>query len=150
MLDWPEADDLLIDQDLEAAMEVIRSFDDAVATARQAGRRKLRWPVGEVVVVTGNGEVREAFEELGDLALIRANARTVRAIVGAWDRILWRAEPVMRAIGPAFGKSAEGQGADRTVRRHGPEGRHRAGRGGGLDGWTQNVIAEPPEAHAVS
>ncbi|MFY9193888.1 MAG: isoleucine--tRNA ligase [Methanoculleus sp.] len=106
MLDWPEADDLLIDQNLEAAMEVIRSFDDAVATARQAGRRKLRWPVGKVVVVTGNGEVREAFEELGDLALIRANARTVRAIMGAWDRILWRAEPVMRAIGPEFGKEA--------------------------------------------
>lgn len=106
MLDWPEADDLLVDQDLEAAMGVIRSFDDAVATARQAGRRKLRWPVKEVVVVTGSDEVKAALEGLNNLALIRANARTVRVVTGTWDRILWRAEPVMRAIGPEFGREA--------------------------------------------
>ena len=104
MLDWPEADDLLIDRDLEAAMETIRSFDDAVATARQAGRRKLRWPVGEVVVVTGSDDVKRAIEGLADLALTRANARAVRVVTGTWDRILWQAEPVMRAIGPEFGR----------------------------------------------
>ena len=104
MLDWPEADDLLIDRNLETAMEVIRSFDDAVATARQAGRRKLRWPVGETVVVTGSDEVKAALEDLNDLALTRANARTVRVVTGTWDRILWQAEPVMRAIGPEFGR----------------------------------------------
>jgi isoleucyl-tRNA synthetase len=104
MLDWPEADDLLIDRNLETAMEVIRSFDDAVATARQAGRRKLRWPVGETVVVTGSDEVKAALEDLNELALTRANARTVRVVTGTWDRILWQAEPVMRAIGPEFGR----------------------------------------------
>ena len=85
-------------------MEVIRSFDDAVATARQAGRRKLRWPVGETVVVTGSDEVKAALEDLNDLALTRANARTVRVVTGTWNRILWQAEPVMRAIGPEFGR----------------------------------------------
>jgi isoleucyl-tRNA synthetase len=104
MLDWPEADDLLIAPDLESAMEVIRSFDDAVATARQNGRRKLRWPVSETVVVTGSDEVKTALEGLNDLALNRANTRTVRVVTGAWNRILWQAEPVMRAIGPEFGK----------------------------------------------
>lgn len=104
MLDWPAADDLLIDNGLEAAMEVIRSFDDAAATARQAGKRKLRWPVREVVVATGSDEVEGAIERLGELALARANARRVRVVTGAWDRILWRAEPVMRAIGPEFGR----------------------------------------------
>jgi len=104
MLDWPVADGLLIDQRLEAEMEIIQSFDDAVATARQNGRRKLRWPVSETVVVTGSNEVRRALEGLNDLALNRANTRTVRVVTGTWDRILWKAEPVMRAIGPEFGK----------------------------------------------
>jgi len=104
MLDWPEADDLLIAPDLENAMEIVRSFDDAVATARQAGRRKLRWPVSETVVVTGSDEVNTALEDLNDLALNRANSRTVRVVTGTWDRILWQAEPVMRAIGPEFGR----------------------------------------------
>ncbi|MDN7012483.1 isoleucine--tRNA ligase [Methanoculleus sp. FWC-SCC3] len=104
MLDWPAADGTLIDQRLEAEMEIVQSFDDAVATARQNGRRKLRWPVSETVVVTGSSEVRRGLEGLNDLALSRANTRTVRVVTGTWDRILWKAEPVMRAIGPEFGK----------------------------------------------
>ncbi|ABN56336.1 MULTISPECIES: isoleucine--tRNA ligase [Methanoculleus] len=120
MLDWPEADDLLIAPDLESAMEVVRSFDDAVATARQNGRRKLRWPVAETVVVTGSDGVKTALEDLNDLALNRANSRTVRVVTGRWDRILWQAEPVMRAIGPEFGKEGPKvkaliEGADGTA-----------------------------------
>lgn len=105
MLDWPEADDHLIDAGLEGDMEIIRSFDDAVATARQAGKRKLRWPVVETTVVTRSDEVRGALENLTNLALDRANSREIR-ICETWDRILWQAEPVMRAIGPDFGRKA--------------------------------------------
>ncbi len=120
MIDWPEADDSLIDPELEARMEVVRAFDDAVATARQNGRRKLRWPVGEVVVATGDEGVKVALENLNDLALARANARTVRVVTGTWDRLLWQAEPVMRAIGPEFGKEGPKvkaliEGADGTA-----------------------------------
>ncbi len=120
MIDWPEADDTLIDPELEARMEVVRAFDDAVATARQNGRRKLRWPVGEVVVATGDEGVKLALENLNDLALARANARTVRVVTGTWDRLLWQAEPVMRAIGPEFGKEGPKvkaliEGADGTA-----------------------------------
>ena len=120
MLDWPEADDLLTDPDLETDMEVARSFDDAVATARQAGKRKLRWPVSETVVVTGSDEVKTALLDLNDLARTRANARVVRVVTGAWDRILWQAEPVMRAIGPEFGREGPKvkaliEGADGTA-----------------------------------
>ncbi|NLA31046.1 MAG: class I tRNA ligase family protein, partial [Methanomicrobiales archaeon] len=140
MLDWPEADDLLIDRDLEAAMETIRAFDDAVATARQSGRRKLRWPVGEVVVVTRSDDVKAAIEELGDLALTRANARAVRVVTGTWDRILWQAEPVMRAIGPEFGREgpkvkalieqSDGTALKATIERDGEA---------ELDGYTINA-----------
>ncbi|MDN7024519.1 isoleucine--tRNA ligase [Methanoculleus sp. FWC-SCC1] len=104
MLDRIEPDPLLIDTHLEAAMDVIRSFDDAVANARQAGKRKLRWPVEECVVVTESDLVRDAVGDLKPLARARANSRTVTVVEGAWDRLSWQAEPVMRAIGPEFGK----------------------------------------------
>jgi isoleucyl-tRNA synthetase len=106
LLDWPEAEPLPIDPGLEARMQVVRSFDDAVANARQAAKRKLRWPVAGVVVETDSPEVAEALRTLGEIARIRANARSVTVIEGLWDRMGIRAEPVMRAIGPAFGKDA--------------------------------------------
>jgi isoleucyl-tRNA synthetase len=106
MLDWPAGDDVLRDPSLESAMEVVRAFDDAVANARQAGKRKLRWPVGEVVVATSSPKVVEAIGMLQAICRARANSRKVLVVEGAWDRIGRQAEPVMKKVGPAFGKDA--------------------------------------------
>jgi len=106
LLDWPPADAGLADPALEQAMATVRSFDDAVANARQAAKRKLRWPVAEVVVETSSPEVTRALHELAGIARTRANAKRLTVVKGPWDRMGIRAEPVMRAVGPAFGKDA--------------------------------------------
>jgi isoleucyl-tRNA synthetase len=106
MTDWFSGSAELIDTRLEREMDIIRSFDEAQANARQAGKRKLRWPVTECIVVTESDEVVSALENLNAICRERANARAVRVIRGRYDRVGWRAEPVMKALGPAFGKSA--------------------------------------------
>jgi len=106
LLDWNAGDAALIDAELEHAMELVRSFDDAVQNARQAGRRKLRWPVAEVVVVTNTEAVRAAITRLNPVCMDRANAKSVPVVMGRWDRIGWHAAPVMKALGPVFGKNA--------------------------------------------
>jgi isoleucyl-tRNA synthetase len=106
MLDWEVGDPVLVDSALEQAVEIVRSFDDACANARQAGKRKLRWPVSEVVVVTGSETVKNAIERLNAVCMDRANARKVSVIMGRWDRIGWQAEPVMKALGKGFGKNS--------------------------------------------
>ncbi|MDD1663899.1 MAG: DUF5915 domain-containing protein, partial [Methanomicrobiales archaeon] len=88
------------------AMAAVRSFDDAVANARQAAKRKLRWPVAEVVVEAASDGVAGALRTLGEIARNRANTKRLTVVEGSWDRMGIRAEPVMRAIGPAFGKEA--------------------------------------------
>jgi isoleucyl-tRNA synthetase len=104
MIPWKEGNQKLVDRQLEERMAIIRSFDEAIANARQAGKRKLRWPVGTVTVSARSDLVEEAFRTMYDLACTRANARTITVIRGTWDKILWRAEPVMKKIGPSFGK----------------------------------------------
>ncbi|HVP96283.1 isoleucine--tRNA ligase [Methanoregula sp.] len=106
MLDWQACDDRLVNAELEHAMELVRSFDDAVQNARQAGKRKLRWPVDEVVVVTEKTGVKDALARLNDVCKDRANARKVTVVMGRWDRIGWHAEPVMKALGKGFGKNS--------------------------------------------
>jgi isoleucyl-tRNA synthetase len=105
MLSWYEGEARLIDEDLEVRMSVIRSFDEAMANARQTGKRKLRWPVGTVTVVAESDVVEQALVIMADLAKDRANSREITIIRGAWDRIGWRAEPVMKKVGPEFGKN---------------------------------------------
>jgi len=106
MLDWEACDDMLVNRELEHAMELVRSFDDAVQNARQAGKRKLRWPVEEVVIVTAKEEVKGAIVRLNGVCKDRANARKVTVVMGRWDRIGWHAEPVMKALGKGFGKNS--------------------------------------------
>lgn len=104
MLDWYPGDMNLVDKDLETEMDIIRSFDEAVATARQDGKRKLRWPVAETIVITGDDKVASAIENMNELCRQRANSRQVSVVKGSWDRMEFEAEAVMRAIGPEFGK----------------------------------------------
>jgi isoleucyl-tRNA synthetase len=106
MLDWFAGDATFVNAGLEAAMETVRSFDEAVANARQAGKRKLRWPVAEVVVVAGSDHVKNAIDRLNGICRDRANARRVTVVTGTWDRIRWQAVPVMKVLGPAFGKNS--------------------------------------------
>jgi isoleucyl-tRNA synthetase len=106
MLSWFGGDRVLIDDQLEKKMATVRSFDEAQANARQAGKRKLRWPVQECVVVTDDDDVAAAITGLNDICLERANARVVRVVKGRYDRAGWGAEPLMKALGPAFGKNA--------------------------------------------
>ncbi|OPY37122.1 MAG: Isoleucine--tRNA ligase [Methanoregula sp. PtaU1.Bin051] len=106
MLDWFAGDATLTDAALEHDMATAQSFDEAAANARQAGKRKLRWPVSECVVVTNSGDVTDAVTRLNRICRDRANSRKVTVVEGRWDRIGWKAEPVMKALGPAFSKNS--------------------------------------------
>lgn len=106
LLSWYSGEVSLVDKNLEHAMGVIREFDEATANARQAGKRKLRWPVSEVVVVTSAEPLWEAIGRLNAVCMDRANARKVTVVTGSWDRIGWIAAPVMKALGPGFGKDS--------------------------------------------
>jgi isoleucyl-tRNA synthetase len=106
LLDWDTGDPALVDASLEHAVDIVRSFDDACANARQAGKRKLRWPVSDVVVVTNSEPVKDAIERLNGVCMDRANARKVSVVMDRWERIGWHAEPVMKALGPGFGKNS--------------------------------------------
>jgi len=106
LLDWNAGEPALMDRDLEHAVEIVRSFDEASANARQAGKRKLRWPVAEVVVVTSAQPVKDAIERLDAVCRDRANARKVSVVMGRWDRVGWHAGPVMKALGKGFGKDS--------------------------------------------
>ncbi|MBN1431843.1 MAG: isoleucine--tRNA ligase [Methanomicrobiaceae archaeon] len=104
MVSWFSGDEDLIDKNLETEMDIIRSFDEAVATARQDGKRKLRWPIAETIVITSDDKIASAIENLNELCKQRANSVTVTIVSGSWDRMEFEAEAVMRAIGPEFGK----------------------------------------------
>ncbi|HJJ89656.1 MAG TPA: isoleucine--tRNA ligase [Methanocorpusculum sp.] len=106
MQDWFSGNALLIDSALEDEMKIVQEFDEAVANARQNGKRKGRWPVREVVVATASPSVVDAISGMNDLCCMRANARVVRSVSGIWEQVEWTALPVMKVIGKQFGRDS--------------------------------------------
>jgi len=104
MLDWFSGNESLRDPELEEEMTIVQGFDDSAANARQNGKRKGRWPVGEIVVSTDSPAVENAICVMNDMCCERANARSVKVVRGIWERVEWTALPVMKVIGRQFGR----------------------------------------------
>ncbi|MFB6194525.1 MAG: isoleucine--tRNA ligase [Halobaculum sp.] len=105
-LSYPEVDETLRDEALEADVRVLRAAEEAAANARQQAERKLRWPVTRVVVESGDAAVRAAVERHADLFADRVNAREV-AVTSSYGELRDVAEPEMSELGPAFGGAAQ-------------------------------------------
>jgi len=105
-LSYPTVDDDRHDPELEADVTVLRAVEEAAATARQQGGRKLRWPVSRVIVESEDADVVESIRSLTDLFADRVNSRAIE-VVDAFDELVERAEPEMDEIGPAFGGDAQ-------------------------------------------
>ena len=105
-LPYPEPDEDLRDERLEARMARLRDVEEAAATARQQAGRKLRWPVTRVVVESTDPDARAEVDALADLLAERTNARSV-SVVEEFDELVARVDPDMAAVGPAFGADAQ-------------------------------------------
>jgi isoleucyl-tRNA synthetase len=105
-LPYPEVDETLHDEELEANMAVLRRVEEAAANARQQAGRKLRWPVTRVIVESEDEDAREAVEALSDLLRDRVNARHVD-VTDAFGELVQTARPQMSVIGPEFGADAQ-------------------------------------------
>ena len=80
--DWPEADERLISPELEESMDIVHEITDAVLSARQDAKIKLRWPIGSVEVISDNEKVEKALELLEGVLLRMVNAKKLGKISG--------------------------------------------------------------------
>ena len=64
MLPWPSINERAIDAELERGMNIVRTFVEGGAAARQQARLKLRWPVGKAVIRGSSSEVKSALHGL--------------------------------------------------------------------------------------
>jgi isoleucyl-tRNA synthetase len=77
MEDWPEADDKVIDSELESQMEIAKQIVEAASAARNEANIKLRWPVASVVVMSANKEVADAVKSTESVLLSMCNAKKI-------------------------------------------------------------------------
>ncbi len=99
MLDWPEADEKAIDEELEKEMEYARKIVEAGSSARQKARIKLRYPVRRIIIETEDETVKKAVERINRILRDQLNAKEV--VVGKVERELI-IKPNFAKVGPEF------------------------------------------------
>ncbi|MEA1984684.1 MAG: isoleucine--tRNA ligase [Euryarchaeota archaeon] len=104
MCDWPDVNEELVDEELEAYMITVRSIVESASNARQKVKRKLRWPVSRIVISPQQEQVISAVENLRSVLMDQTNAKDiVLTDVGtSWDELGIEATPNPSTIGPVF------------------------------------------------
>jgi len=100
---WPEADESLIDKDLEEGIAIIKNVIGSVLNAREKAQLGVRWPLSEVIVETKDDKVSKAVSDYGDLIKLITN---VKMISLEKLEVKLSVKPNYKTIGPAFGKDS--------------------------------------------
>ncbi|WP_455364133.1 isoleucine--tRNA ligase [[Eubacterium] cellulosolvens] len=104
---WPSVLQKWVDEKLETMMKDVREVTDAVVSARQALKIKLRQPVGKLLIFTEK-EVKRSLQGLEDLLLFISNAKRIEYlnVETAAEIEKLSLSPKYNVIGPVYKRDA--------------------------------------------
>ena len=95
---YPKPDESLINPELEKSMKIAREIFEAVSSARQKAKRKLRWPLKKLVIETKDDEVEKAVEALKELLAFQCNVKEIEVVKEFKKELV--VKPNFKVIGP--------------------------------------------------
>jgi isoleucyl-tRNA synthetase len=104
LIDWPVADEALMDQDLSFRMAVARQVVNLGRAARNASQIKTRQPVAASVIACRPRE-RAAIESLAAVVAEELNVKRIDFVESASELVSYVVKPNYRTLGPKFGKN---------------------------------------------
>ncbi len=103
LCDYPQVDEDLIDDQLEAGMDAVRRTVELGRAARSQAKVKLRQPLRKAVVVASDAE-RTSVERLTEVVASELNVKELDFVHTEAELVSYRVRPNYRSLGPRFGK----------------------------------------------
>ena len=100
----PNADESLIDKDLEERMEMAQISSSMILALRRKVNIKVRQPLARIMVPVISPKVKEQFEKVEKLILGEVNVKTVEYITDTEGIIIKKIKPVFKTLGKKYGK----------------------------------------------
>jgi isoleucyl-tRNA synthetase len=104
LCDFPEVDEELIDDQLEAGMDAVQRTIELGRAARAQAKIKLRQPLRKAVIVASEAE-RAAIERLSEVVASELNVKELDFVRTEAELVSYRVKPNYRSLGPRFGKN---------------------------------------------
>jgi isoleucyl-tRNA synthetase len=104
LVDWPTADEVLVDEDLSFRMATARQVVNLGRAARNSAQIKTRQPI-EVAVIACRARERAAVESLTSVVAEELNVKAIEYVEHASELVSYVVKPNYRTLGPKFGKN---------------------------------------------
>lgn len=100
---FPEADDAVIDAELEHRMGLARQIASAVRALRGQAELNVRQPLQRILVVTGAGVEEEAVERMRGVIQDEVNVKAIDYVTGSSEVVRRSAKPNFQRLGSRLG-----------------------------------------------
>jgi len=100
---WPEHDPALIDEKLNAEMNLVMRMTSLGHAARNKANRKVRQPLSEVAFSVSNQEEEKVIAGYAELLADELNVKTVRLLNAAGEAVSYSLNPLPKQLGQKYG-----------------------------------------------
>ncbi len=106
LCEYPEPDELLIDEALSKQMNAATEVVSAALGVRQAKQLRVRQPLSELIIASADADFRAGVERFQAHILEELNVKALSVREGLDDVLSVEVKPDMRRLGPRLGKNA--------------------------------------------
>lgn len=104
LTDFPEADENLIDKELEERMELAQKVSSMVLSLRKKNNLRVRQPLNKIMIPILNPRLKELLEAVEDLILSEVNVKQLEYITEDAGILVKNIKPNFKTLGPKYGK----------------------------------------------
>ncbi|WP_375579572.1 isoleucine--tRNA ligase [Marivirga tractuosa] len=103
LVDFPQADENVINKDLEERMYLAQHISSLTHSIRKAQKIKVRQPLHKILVPVLNDKTRKQIEAVEDLIISEVNVKSIEYIDDASGVLVKNVKPNFRKLGQHFG-----------------------------------------------
>ena len=104
LTDFPEADEKLIDKNLEERMEMAQQISSMVLSLRKKNNIRVRQPLNKIMIPVLNKHFGDVVSAVEDLILTEVNVKEIDYITEDSGVLVKKIKPNFKSLGPKYGK----------------------------------------------
>ncbi|MDN3585160.1 isoleucine--tRNA ligase [Pedobacter aquatilis] len=102
---WKEADQSLIDNDLNERMVYAQDISSMVLSLRKISKINVRQPLEKILIPSLNGDFEQKISKVADYILSETNVKNIEFITDTHGIVKKKVKPNFKALGAKVGKS---------------------------------------------
>ncbi len=104
LTDFPEADEKMIDRELEERMQLAQKISSMVLALRKKVNIRVRQPLQKIMIPILNEQFRKQLQDVEQLILSEVNVKELEYLDDTTGVLVKKIKPNFKALGPRYGK----------------------------------------------